>query len=314
VSRLLTGRYRRLALKHHPQRHPHDIAASTYKFSQLAEAYEVVSDPALREIYDKHGEAILKEGLPGKGGKVRCYRYGGNALEIFEKFFGTGTPLSEPTDGERGSYVLVPPSEGMGGQRPEDLVVGCECTLEELYMGCMKRLSYTRTVLNQDGKTPKKQDQTFDVEIKPGHGAGSVLRFVGRGNEGYSYPTCKRGSRGIADLLVKIAETPHTRFRRQGNDLQFVHQVPLFDALCAKPFQIETLDHRFIVVPIDEVITPTTKKLVPNEGMPLLQDDPLATLRKEKAKGNLWVTFQIAFPKYLEDAKKQKLRTLHLSP
>ena len=91
-------RYRRLALKHHPQRNKSDIAASTYKFTQIAEAYEVLSEPTKKGIFDQYGEIVLKEGLPGKAGKSHCYKYAGNALEIFEKFFGTDNPFLDIVD------------------------------------------------------------------------------------------------------------------------------------------------------------------------------------------------------------------------
>ena len=118
----------------------------------------------------------------------------------------------------------------------------------------------------------------------------------------------------VADLLVKIVEIPHPRFKRTGCDLIYVHHVSLVDALCAAPFEVETLDHRHIMIPMDEVITPTTRKLIPHEGMPVYKDDPLANLRKEQEKGNLFITFDIEFPKYIPEAKKQKLKELLLSP
>ena len=75
---------------------------------------------------------------------------------------------------------------------PDDLTVMCECTLEELYMGCMKKLSYERLTLGLDGKSTKKSAEVIDVEIKPGLAHDNIIKFVGRGNEAYSYPTCKR--------------------------------------------------------------------------------------------------------------------------
>ncbi len=91
-------RFRRLALKYHPQRNKTDVAANTYQFGKVAEAYEVLSDQAKKSIYDQFGEAVLKEGLPTKAGKANCYRYAGNALEIFEKFFGTDNPFFDFAD------------------------------------------------------------------------------------------------------------------------------------------------------------------------------------------------------------------------
>lgn len=76
-------------------------------------------------------------------------------------------------------------------KKPNDLMVTCECTLEELYIGCMKTINYERFVLGLDGKSPKKSNDSIEVEIKPGYSKSTVLRYSGRGNEHHCYPTCK---------------------------------------------------------------------------------------------------------------------------
>ncbi|RWW11240.1 hypothetical protein GW17_00025163 [Ensete ventricosum] len=72
--------YRKAAIKNHP-----DKGGDPEKFKELAQAYEVLSDPEKREIYDQYGEDALKEGMGGGGG-------GHNPFDIFESFFG-GSPL-----------------------------------------------------------------------------------------------------------------------------------------------------------------------------------------------------------------------------
>lgn len=54
------------------------------QFKELAQAYEVLSNPEKREIYDEYGEDALKEGMGGGGGS------GHNPFDIFESFFGGG--------------------------------------------------------------------------------------------------------------------------------------------------------------------------------------------------------------------------------
>ncbi|XP_068345308.1 uncharacterized protein [Pyrus communis] len=86
--------YRKLAMKWHPDKNPNDKKEAEARFKQISEAYEVLSDPQKRQVYDQDGEEGLKDiPPPGSGG----FSYGGgskgfnprNAEDIFAEFFGS---------------------------------------------------------------------------------------------------------------------------------------------------------------------------------------------------------------------------------
>ncbi|GMN60170.1 hypothetical protein TIFTF001_029254 [Ficus carica] len=93
-------------------------------FKELAQAYEVLSDPEKREIYDQYGEDALKEGMGGGAG-------GHDPFDIFQSFFG-GSPFGGSSRG------------GRRQRRGQDVVHPLKVSLEDLYLGTTKKLSLTR--------------------------------------------------------------------------------------------------------------------------------------------------------------------------
>ena len=75
--------YRRLAVKYHPDKNPGDKTAEE-KFKKIAQAYDVLSDPEKRKLYDQFGEdAVTGNGARGGGGG-----FGSDPFDIFNQFFG----------------------------------------------------------------------------------------------------------------------------------------------------------------------------------------------------------------------------------
>jgi molecular chaperone DnaJ len=127
--------YRKLALKHHPDKNPGDKAAEE-KFKELGEAYDVLSEPQKRAAYDQYGHSAFdprSRGFrPGAGGfhdPFEVFRevFGsGNASSIFDDLFGGGR--ADPSAPHRGA----------------DLRYDMEISFEEAVVGVEKEISLTK--------------------------------------------------------------------------------------------------------------------------------------------------------------------------
>jgi DnaJ-class molecular chaperone len=180
--------------------------------------------------------------------------------------------------------------------RAEDLEISVECTLNELYNGAMKEVSYKRTRIQYDGQVVQTEDlESLNIEIKSGYSTATRLVFPGKGHEADgAFPS---------DLIITLKESANSNFRREGNDLIYVHKLSLIDALEPKPFHICTLDSRTLALTPPQVVTPQSTIVLAGEGMPNAQSgdvfiDAKAGLHAvcNQAKGNLRIEFDIEFP------------------
>lgn len=105
--------YHKLAQKWHPDKNPTKVAEANEKFKEISEAYDVLSDPEKRKIYDQVGEEGLKGGAGpgGPGGGGGAYHFDADmADQIFRQFFGGG-------GGMPGGGTFAFSSGGPGGAR-----------------------------------------------------------------------------------------------------------------------------------------------------------------------------------------------------
>ena len=94
----IASSFRKLAIKYHPLRDKKNLSEKSYIFSEICEAYDVLSDPNTKLIYDQYGEELLKEGVPTSNGKLTGgYAFDGDYLEVFRNFFGTSNPYIDIT-------------------------------------------------------------------------------------------------------------------------------------------------------------------------------------------------------------------------
>ena len=81
--------YRKLAMKHHPDRNPDDATAEE-KFKEAKEAYDILSDEQKRSAYDQFGHAGVDQSMGGGGGGHGGAGFGDAFGDIFGDIFGGG--------------------------------------------------------------------------------------------------------------------------------------------------------------------------------------------------------------------------------
>lgn len=277
--------FRRLSLKYHPTKNPSDITVCSDQFHQICEAYEVLSDFKSRTVYDKYGAETLSRGLHGTTEvSYPGYKYKRNAFEIFEEFYRKFLPYHEIFD-DKGKLLYGSCfGYSFGGilykkpeKVPEEAHINIECTLDELYNGCMKE--YT---LN---------DETKYLEVKPGFSDGHTVVI----------------SQENGSVHLHIVQIAHSNYTRRGNDLIYKHNVSLVDALNANSVNFQTLDGRTLHVPVDEIISPQTVRVVDGEGMPVYDPEDEKVLVNNEKRGRLFIVFNIQFPKNLNEDKKKRI-------
>ena len=319
--------YRELAKQWHPDKNPperKDECEQTFK--TITEAYQILSDPEKKHIYDQYGMA----GLDG------TQMPGGSPFDIFGQIFRNGGP-----------------------QRPkkiEPIAVKIEVTLPELYLGTTKEVKYQRAIDCQDcsgtgsksgvkkqcdvckgqkvrlqrtgpmvaqvecnackarGYQIDKSDQclkcktqgyvlveeTRTITISKGahHGEKIVEPDVGHAIRGL-----------IGDLVVILVQEdydspesevgPTGVWERNGDDLYVKFRINLLDALAGFEYPFYHLDGKCLAIHKSDPTPPEQTIRITDKGMPS---------RNSYLNGNLYLTFEVQFPDELSPEQIEILR------
>ncbi|KAL6985358.1 hypothetical protein U1Q18_018733 [Sarracenia purpurea var. burkii] len=307
--------YRRLAMKWHPDKNPTSKKEAEAKFKQISEAYEVLSDPQKRAVYDQYGEEGLKDmpppGSSGNGGFPNGFNPR-NAEDIFAEFFGSspfgfgsagaGRSMRFQSDGG-GTFggfggsdnIFRSYSDGTGAnvpKKPPPVESKLPCSLEELYNGSTRKMKISRTVLDANGQL-SQESEILTIDVKPGWKKGTKITFPDKGNEQLNQLP--------ADLVFVIDEKPHDVFTREGNDLIMNYRVSLAEALGGTTvISLTTLGGRSLTIPVTDIVSPGYELVVAREGMPIAKEPG--------NRGDLRIKFEVKFPTKLTPEQRAGLR------
>ena len=261
--------YRRLAMKHHPDRNKDDSDADE-KFREIQEAYGVLSDPQKRSLYDRFGhDAVGASGASGAAGAASGFEdvFG----DMFGDLFGRAGRGRTESRGADVAYRLDLDLEEavFGVTREIDVDMATQCsvcegsgcapgTQPETCPDCQGRgevvvqqgfftLRQTCPKCRGEGRIIRvpchgchgagrvRETRTLRVKIPPGVDRGDRVRLAGEGEAGM------RG--GVpGDLYVEVRVRPHRLFHRKGDDLHCDVPVSFATAALGGTIEVPTLD------------------------------------------------------------------------
>lgn len=291
----VTAGFRRFGLQWHPDRNPDNPAEAKKVFDRICEAYDVLSNPLYRAIYDQYGMKGLKDGVAdGRGGTVKGtgkYKFGlnGDSNAIFMRVFGTDNPFAELFQVSKEFFDpnYVPP-------KTTATEIKLECTLEELAVGGIK-------VANVD--LPGYGPKDVSIEVKRGLRQGTRLTMCAK--DILKGETCPKALAN-SEFVFNIVEKPHPVFSRAGDDLIHCATIPLVRALTGCTLELSTLDGREVIVGVNDVINPGFEKIISGEGMPSYEEPDV--------RGDLIVRYELEFPPVLDDRQRHLLKAALFLP
>uniref|UniRef100_A0A665VAP0 DnaJ heat shock protein family (Hsp40) member A2a n=1 Tax=Echeneis naucrates TaxID=173247 RepID=A0A665VAP0_ECHNA len=290
--------YRKLAKEYHPDKNPN----AGDKFKEISFAYEVLTNPEKKELYDRYGEQGLREGGGGGPGMddIFSHIFGGG----FFNFMGGQGGRSRNGGRRRGEDMVHPLkfSTGQGGKTGAVQKCttcrgrGMRIMIRQLAPGMVQQMQSVCTDCNGEGEVISEKDRCkkcegkkvvkevkiLEVHVDKGMKHSQKITFGGEADQA---PGVEPG-----DIVLVLQEKEHETFKRDGNDLFMNHKIGLVEALCGFQFMLKHLDARQIVVkyPAGKVIEPGSVRVVRGEGMP--------QYRNPFEKGDLYIKFDVQFP------------------
>lgn len=221
--------YRSMAMKHHPDR-----GGDEKKFKDISAAYEVLSDPQKKQMYDMGVDPRNQnQGFGFQNQGPFEFHFGANNFEDVFNNFGFGF-----------------------GQRPmrrnKSININVDLTLEDVLNG---------KTINAEIAVPGSRKKMINIDVPPGIDHGQQIRYERMGDDSIS-------NLPPGDLIVNIRIIPHHRFHRDGDSLIIEKTISVWDALLGYDLPIDTIDGKRLSIVIPAGVQPDTVMSCKGEGLP----------------------------------------------
>ena len=328
--------YRKLAMKYHPDRiKTEDAKAKSEaeeKFKEIAKANEILSNPEKRRNYDQFG---LRDGNVDMN-----FSSGGNPFDMFNDIFGNGFGSGRTRHvvkkcPDKTQKIEIPLDDfymcnnvasiidltqvcsgcnGCGGKTAKSVITCPQCDgtgviTQIRQMGAMISQSQTtcyqcngrgkyiregEKCLKCEGRRVENVKRKVNIRIKPNTRVNEqiVLEKMGNQHPDYDLP---------GNLIIILLQKPNKYYTRIDNDLVLKKPISLIDALCGADLNFTTIDKRNFTVKTSDIIKPDSVYKVSSEGMPV---------NETGYRGDLFILFDVVFPNYISDERKDYLRKL----
>lgn len=316
--------FRRLARELHPD--VSDAPDAEERFREVVEAYEVLSKPETRELYDRYGHAGLRSG----GFQPGHFDFG-SLSDLFAAFFGddliAGRARSRGPDLAADVEIeLVDAARGVTREVPFRVAVTCtncggdgaepgtEITTCPTCSGAGRLQQVSRSVFGEfvrtatcpacggsgrkietpcsvcDGAGRVVDERRLDVEIPAGIHDGQQIRLTGEGHAGVL------GARS-GDAYVRVHVRPDARFVREGNDIFSTVSLTMTQAALGATVTVPTIDgeHELEFEPGTQ---PGATVVLRGKGMPVLHGF---------GHGDHRVLVTVVVPRHVSDEQRRLL-------
>jgi molecular chaperone DnaJ len=326
----LKAAFRKLAMKHHPDRNPGDQDCE-HRFKELNEAYDVLKDGQKRAAYDRFGHAAFEHGAGMGGGAGFGAEFASTFADIFDDLFGMGGARRSRGSGrERGAdlrynmeisleeafvgktaQIRIPTSvtceacSGMGAKAGTKPRACATCsghgkirhaqgffTLERTCPACHGRGQVIENPCPScSGSGRVTRERTLSVNIPAGVEDGTRIRLAGEGEAGL-----RGGPTG--DLYIFLSLAPHQLFQRDGADLHCRVPISMVAAALGGDFEVPTIDGGKTRVKVPEGTQSGRRFRLQGKGMPVL---------RSKQTGDMYVQVLVETPQKLTKRQRDLL-------